>query len=125
MAKQSREIYLTGNPIFDRIFAKISERLDIVEGLRPDLTTGVFVLEDRKVIQTDTEGSFFKWDGSDDQLNKSTALASLGLGTMAAQDADEVNITGGLFSIQDHNGTTIHQFPISFLGATCEWFMFL
>ena len=116
---------MSGNPIFDRIFAKISERLDIVEGLRPDLDAGVFVLQNGKIIQTDSEGEFFKWDGSDEQLNQAAALQSLGLGTIALQDADDVDISGGLFSIRDHTGTIVHQFPISFLAATNELFRFI
>ena len=130
MAKESRELYITDDALLNAILAKISNRLDVIEGLRPDLDSGVYLLEDGKVISTDPEDVFWKWDGSDDQItNEATARASLGLGTISTQDADDIDVTGGevqdvLIQITDHNGTIIHAFSSNLIGQFCEWFKF-
>ena len=108
----------------------IGARLDLLEGLRPDLDEGVYSLEEGKSVTTDPKTSFYKWDGSDDQIsNQELARESIGLGTISTQDSDNVVLTGGeiqdvLIKIADHNETVIHTFPISFLGQMCEWFGF-
>lgn len=50
---ESRERYFTGNnPQLDSILARIADRLDILEGLRPDLSSGLYKLESNKAITT-------------------------------------------------------------------------
>ena len=52
MAKQTREVYMTGNPQLDNLFNRIAQRLDYIEGLKPDLDDGIYELEDGKIITT-------------------------------------------------------------------------
>lgn len=115
MAKQSRELYITGNPVIDRILDAIAERLDVLEGLRPDLSTGFYSLGSDKTLDTTEDLSNFK--------------TSLGLGTMADQNSNAVDITGGeiqdvLIQITDFDNEVIHEFPIMFLAQTSGFFGF-
>ena len=105
MTIETREIYLTGDVALDFILQRLSDRVDILEGLRPDLEIGYFQLEERKAIATDTTVS-----------------------SMASQSSDAVTITGGTIdgvpiggttpaaigvtklTITDSNSTVIHQF---------------
>ena len=58
MTKQARECYITGNSQLDQYLARIADRLDIIEGLRPDLDPGFYKLEAGKIINTDDAVDF-------------------------------------------------------------------
>ena len=58
MTKQARECYITGNSQLDQYLARIADRLDIIEGLRPDLDPGFYKLEAGKTINTDATVDF-------------------------------------------------------------------
>lgn len=101
MAIQSREVYNTGTPAVDRILNRIAERLDVLEGLRPD-QDGLIEIESDKDISTQAASQY---------------LTGTSIGTMGVQDADDVAITGGeidldegFVKITDSNGTVLHQF---------------
>ena len=52
MSRQSREVYITGNVAVDRILNKIGERMDILEGIRPDLDDGYLYIQDKNIISS-------------------------------------------------------------------------
>ncbi|MBT7628772.1 MAG: hypothetical protein HN597_03585 [Desulfobacula sp.] len=52
MSRQSKQAYLTGNSALDLILNNISDRLDLVEGLRPELTNGYLFLENKEITTT-------------------------------------------------------------------------
>lgn len=52
MTRQSREIYITGNVAVDRILNKIGERMDIMEGIRPDLADGYLYISDKTITSS-------------------------------------------------------------------------
>lgn len=54
MAKQSREIYLTKDIALNSILSKIASRLDLLEGLRPDLPEGILYLSTGNKVTTMT-----------------------------------------------------------------------
>jgi len=78
---ESRERYFTGNPQLDFILSQIGNRLDIIEGLRPDLEEGLLKLSSSKTLSTITD-----------------ALSSFGV----------VRIYDGKITITS-SGTVIHQ----------------
>jgi len=49
---ESRERYYTGNPQLDSILSRIAERLDLIEGVRPDLSAGLYALTSDYEIKT-------------------------------------------------------------------------
>lgn len=55
MDKQSRRIYQTGNAALDMILTDIGTRLDGLEGLRPDLETGLMTLTEGIVSITEND----------------------------------------------------------------------
>ncbi|RLA57454.1 MAG: hypothetical protein DRR04_12805 [Gammaproteobacteria bacterium] len=98
MAIQSREVYNTGDPVIDRVLARIAERLDVIEGLRPDID-GLIEIESDKDISTQAVSTF---------------STPSDFGSMASQDSDDVSITGGAIALDKIkitvDGTVIHQF---------------
>lgn len=52
MSQQTKERYFTGDAKLDFILQRLSDRLDILEGLRPDLDAGYLELESDKDITT-------------------------------------------------------------------------
>ena len=60
MSKQMREVYQTGNPQIDRILMQIANRLDIIEGLRPDISAGLLTLTSSKNINTTDPDNFLQ-----------------------------------------------------------------
>jgi hypothetical protein len=49
---QTRNIYITGNAELDRILADLAARLDVLEGLRPDLSSGFIQIDADKELST-------------------------------------------------------------------------
>ena len=94
MAIQSREVYITGDQAIDRVLNRIANRLDVLEGLRPD-QNGIVEIETDKDISTRQSTDFV---GADE------------VSSMSAQSSDDVNITGGKIKITDDDDTVIHQF---------------
>ncbi len=61
---ESRERYFIGNPQVDFILSQIADRLDILEGLRPNLVEGLYKLLTSKEITTTSDTTFiFDNDG--------------------------------------------------------------
>ncbi len=54
---ESRERYFIGNPQLDFILSQIGNRLDTLEGLRPDLAEGFYKLSSGKSVVTSLIGS--------------------------------------------------------------------
>lgn len=92
MATQSREIYQTGNPSLDIVLARIGARLDVIEGLRPDLDSGLLSLTESKTIGTADTASF-------QTVVTGVAISSSG-----------VVITNTTLEVLDENGELIHKF---------------
>ena len=95
MSKQARRIYQTGDPNLDMILMDIAARLDVMEGLRPDLAAGYIKIESDKDIDTsdiDTELT---------EYQKTVTGISLTDNTMV--------LTESTISVVDENGTTIHK----------------
>lgn len=82
MAQQLKEIYTTGNPAIDTILNRIGRRLDIVEGLNPDNVGFIEIESDKNIVTRNPAGS------------------------MATQDSDNVDITGGSIAGVTYTGST-------------------
>jgi hypothetical protein len=52
MASESKNIYITDNPTLNSILEQIAERLDRLEGLRPELSEGLMHLDGEKELTT-------------------------------------------------------------------------
>lgn len=97
---QSRNVYVTGDDNLDRILNDLSQRLDIIEGLRPDLDAGYYHLDNEKTIDTES-------------LNPYQSIDSVTIGTesilVTSSDGNSVEITGKYIEIKDENGAIIHK----------------
>jgi hypothetical protein len=61
---ESRERYFTGNPQLDSVLSRIADRLDTIEGLRPNLVEGLYkLLADKEITTTSTTDMVFANDG--------------------------------------------------------------
>ena len=99
MSKQSQDYYLVDGTNIDEIrnslniaLGLIGTRLDKLEGYLPDLVDGYYKLTSKDL---------------------STADPTASLGDLANQSASDVTITGGVITITDQYGETIHQFSQS------------
>jgi TctA family transporter len=90
MATQSRRIYQVGTPHLDMILSDIAARLDVIEGLRPDLSAGLLTLTAGKSVST-TADNFL-------EIVTGITLAN-----------NLLTLTESVFEIKDENGTTIHK----------------
>ncbi len=54
MARQTKRVYLTGDSNLDQILNNLADRLDLIEGLRPELDTGYLFIKNDKDIITKT-----------------------------------------------------------------------
>jgi len=52
LSRQSKRVYITGNTAVDQILNSLSDRLDLMEALRPELESGYYKLIDGKIITT-------------------------------------------------------------------------
>lgn len=92
---QSRNIYITGNDELDRILNDISERLDTIEGLRPDLDAGYYTLDSDKEINTG------------DPLSIDDVTITRGSIIITSSSGNTITITGDSIVIEDINGNSI------------------
>jgi len=102
MATQIREVYLTQNPLLNSILSKIATRLDTLEGLLPDLDSGLLVLSDDKQLSTTTAGSMANQNSSEVEITG-------GVITITNTNGNIMTISDGYLTIQDDTETTIHQ----------------
>lgn len=92
MSRESRERYFTGNPQVDSILSRIADRLDILEGLRPDLTSGLYKLQDGKIVTTTTD--VLSWI---DQDVKTTASPTFAGATINNWEVETPIPVGGIY----------------------------
>jgi hypothetical protein len=92
MSRQTRSIYNTGDSELDRILGDLAARLDVIEGLRPDLDPGFFEINASKDITTGNPVG-----GYQRVVNNVTIIDNT------------ITVTEGLIEIYDPNGTLIHK----------------
>lgn len=92
---QSRIVYVTGDDEIDRILNDISQRLDTVEGLRPDLDAGYYTLDSEKEINTG------------DPLDIDDVSITRGTIVITSSTGNTITITGDSITILDVAGNSI------------------
>ena len=102
MATQIRSIYITGNADIDRHLADIAARLDVIEGLRPDLSTGYYQLQDGKLINTADLDAVYQ--ALVDQVTIGTGTI-----TITSTDGNSIVIDGKFIEIKDAGGNVIFK----------------
>lgn len=126
MSTQSRRVYYTPDQELNRILQDIANRLDYIEGLRPDLDAGYYLLDDGKIVETTSNQATAELflslmrdslDALYYAIKTGIAIAD-NLITLTATDiamtAGSLSITktgstNGDFQITDENGTVIHS----------------
>lgn len=102
MAKQSRDIYITQDPALNYILARIAARLDTIEGLLPDMSSGLVSLQSNKTLRTDVAGDMAWQNSTDVSITGGTAaLSTVSVGSLS--------ITNESLTYTDSNDTVIHQ----------------
>lgn len=96
---QSRNVYITGDENLDRILNDLSERLDTIEGLRPDLDPGYYHLDSAKDIDTDELSTY---------ATDSVTIGASSI-TITSSDGNSIEITGKYIEIKDEDGEIIHK----------------
>jgi hypothetical protein len=118
MAIQTRNIYITGNAEIDRILNDMAARLDVLEGLRPDLASGFFQIDaDKGISTTDIEAEFQPIvDGVSITDNLIALVASIiTLSGVVISDqsiavtSGVIKNTSGSFEVYDSAGNLIHK----------------
>lgn len=103
---QSRNVYRTGQGELDRILDDIGSRLDVLEGLRPDLTAGYYNLDSDKIISTstisDAIGSAYVATVDEVTIDDTGILVS-------SANGNSIVITGEYIEIKDQNGEVTHR----------------
>lgn len=89
---QTRNIYNTGNAELDRILTDIAARLDVLEGLRPDLAAGYVEIDEEKNVETSSPTMGFQ------EIVEGVSITD-----------NSIEVTEGTIEIIDENGTTIHK----------------
>jgi len=100
MATQIRKIYITGDADIDRHLSDIAARLDVIEGLRPDLSTGYYQLQNGKLIQTTDLDAVYQ--ALDDQV-----IIGDGSITITSAAGNSIVIDGKFIEIKDAGGNVI------------------
>lgn len=92
---QSRNVYVTGDDELDRILNDISQRLDTIEGLRPDLDAGYYTLDSDKDI------------GTGDPIDIDDVSITRGSIIITSTDGNTATITGNSIIFLDTAGNSI------------------
>lgn len=92
---QSRIVYVTGDDEIDRILNDISQRLDTIEGLRPDLDAGYYALDSDKAISTG------------DPIDIDDVSITRGSIIITSTSGNTITITGDSITILDVAGNSI------------------
>jgi hypothetical protein len=118
MAIQTRNIYITGNAEIDRILNDMAARLDVLEGLRPDLSSGYVKIDaDKGVTTSDIEADFQPIVDGVSITDNLIALTSSTITLSGVVISDQsIAVTSGViknnrgrFEVYDPAGTLIHK----------------
>jgi hypothetical protein len=107
---QIRNIYQVHDPELNQILQDIANRLDILEGLRPDLDAGYYNIDANKNLNTDNPVSNYQTIVSGIQISANKLLITDGLleidnGTLKVIAGS----SAGSIEVYDSNNVKIHS----------------
>ena len=106
---ETKRVYITGDPNFDMIFQNLADRIDILEGLRPDLSAGLMEIEDDKDITTRTAGDMASQNSDSVEITGGSLTGVTISGNVSADNTEFDAISVNKITITDDNDEIIHQ----------------
>lgn len=110
MTSQVRNIYHTHDQQLNRILQDIANRLDIIEGLRPDLDTGYYRLGSEKDIATTDLADDYQGLVSGVTITDNTILVNTGsIEVTNGIIKLTIGADNGAIEVYDADGNLIHK----------------